>query len=312
MRVRPRGPPTAEGPAARRPGGLRPLATPFRAWGAPAGPTVLYWLLTGLLAVAALRVVGLGWRIHRSAQGQTSRRRDRPHHQLEGVASRGSCRRPRREAEAARRGQTSPPLDHQTETGGGRPAPRDQPRCRVLDRGRDSTVIVGPPGAGKGLHVVIPAILDWNGPVVTTSTRPDNLAVTMAARARRGPVAVFDPQRLAPGIASAARWSPTRGCEDPQTAMARAAGLVADAAAGRRERILLGPAGHPGRPVPPARGRPGRTSHPPICTAGASPPNLPTPPSGYCGSTAATPGRTRWPRSWGTNPGSGTRCGRCA
>ena len=62
----------------------------------------------------------------------------------------------------------------------------------------DSTVIVGPPRSGKGLHLVIPRILDHDGPVIATATRPDSLAVTMAARARRGPVMVFDPQKLAP------------------------------------------------------------------------------------------------------------------
>jgi type IV secretion system protein VirD4 len=54
----------------------------------------------------------------------------------------------------------------------------------------DSMVLLGPPRSGKGLHVVIPMILDAPGAAITTSTRPDNLAVTMAARA-----------------ASATRWS---------------------------------------------------------------------------------------------------------
>lgn len=49
----------------------------------------------------------------------------------------------------------------------------------------------------------------------------------MTARAGRGPVAVFDPQRLAPGVAAGLRWSPVRGCELPQTAMIRARGLAA-------------------------------------------------------------------------------------
>jgi type IV secretory pathway TraG/TraD family ATPase VirD4 len=47
-----------------------------------------------------------------------------------------------------------------------------------------------------------------------------------------GPVAVFDPQRLAPGIPSATRWSPIRGCENPQTALVRAKALTAGAAKG--------------------------------------------------------------------------------
>jgi type IV secretory pathway TraG/TraD family ATPase VirD4 len=96
----------------------------------------------------------------------------------------------------------------------------------------DSMVILGPPRAGKGLHLVIPMILDAPGAVLTTSTRPDNLTVTLAARSRRGPVAVFDPQGLAPGISSATRWSPIRGCQDPHIAMVRAKALTANTAGG--------------------------------------------------------------------------------
>ncbi len=90
----------------------------------------------------------------------------------------------------------------------------------------DSMLLIGPPRCGKGLHIVIPTILDAPGAVVTTSTRPDNLTVTLRARQRRGPVAVFDPQHLAEGIPAGMRWSPIRGCEDPLTAMIRATGLA--------------------------------------------------------------------------------------
>jgi type IV secretory pathway TraG/TraD family ATPase VirD4 len=96
----------------------------------------------------------------------------------------------------------------------------------------DSMVILGPPRSGKGYNLVIPFILDAPGAVVTTSTRPDNLAATMTARAKRGPVAVFDPQGLARGVTGALRWSPIRGCESPQTAMLRANALCAGAGAG--------------------------------------------------------------------------------
>ncbi len=91
----------------------------------------------------------------------------------------------------------------------------------------DSILLIGPPRSGKGLHIVIPTILDAPGAVVTTSTRPDNLTATLRARERLGPVAVFDPQHLAEGIPAGLRWSPIRGCQDPLTAMIRATGLAA-------------------------------------------------------------------------------------
>ena len=79
---------------------------------------------------------------------------------------------------------------------------------------------------------MIPAILDAPGAVITTSTRPDNLTATLRTRDAVGPVAIFDPQQLAPGIRSSARWSPIRGCEDPQIALLRAKALATGAAGG--------------------------------------------------------------------------------
>ncbi|MFO6453378.1 MULTISPECIES: type IV secretory system conjugative DNA transfer family protein [unclassified Aeromicrobium] len=90
----------------------------------------------------------------------------------------------------------------------------------------DSILVLGPPRSGKGLHVVINTILDAPGAVITTATRPDNVAATLMTRQERGPVAIFDPQRLAEGLPAGLRWSPVRGCEDPLTAMIRAAGLA--------------------------------------------------------------------------------------
>lgn len=94
----------------------------------------------------------------------------------------------------------------------------------------ESLVIQGAPRSGKGLYVIINAILDAPGAVVTTSTLADNLVVTMKARASNGrPVTVFDPQGMS-GLPTALRWSPIRGCQDPDVATRRALVISADAA----------------------------------------------------------------------------------
>lgn len=115
----------------------------------------------------------------------------------------------------------------------GTPAPEDVGYLLGTGKGgqiwatvEDSILLIGPPRSGKGLHVVINAILDAPGAVITTSTRPDNLTATLKARGKKGKVAVFDPQQLAPGLPAGMRWSPVRGCQDPLTAMIRAKGLA--------------------------------------------------------------------------------------
>ena len=90
-------------------------------------------------------------------------------------------------------------------------------------------LVVGPPGSGKGLHLAINAILDAPGPVVTTSTKPDNLKTTLTARDALGPVGVFDPQgMLSPGFAHHVAWDAVAGCDDPMRAATRADALASN------------------------------------------------------------------------------------
>lgn len=95
----------------------------------------------------------------------------------------------------------------------------------------DSIVVEGAPRSGKGYRFIINAILDWDGPVITTSTRNDNLAATMRERARVGEVTVFDPQELS-GVRSPLRISPVTGCEEPLVADQRGQAIVAGTALG--------------------------------------------------------------------------------
>ena len=89
----------------------------------------------------------------------------------------------------------------------------------------ESVVLIGPPRSGKGVHLLIGAILDAPGPVITTSSRADNLGATAELRKKKGPVALFDPQGLT-GQPSTLKWSPITGCEEPRVANQRAASLI--------------------------------------------------------------------------------------
>ena len=203
-------------------------SSPSTAWDSPVGPPVVYWavqivvvILAALVTIVALRTVeALGIR----GDGGSAR--------SDGLASRRQVQRAAGVRALLRKGRTlRPSID--------RPAV-DQLGYSLGRAGgaecwasiEDSLVLLGPPRSGKGLHTVIPAILEAPGAVITTSTRPDNLAATMSARQRTGPVAVFDPQGLADGIPAVTRWSPIRGCEAPQVAMARARALCVEPGGG--------------------------------------------------------------------------------
>ena len=201
---------------------------PSRAWHAPVGPPVLYWAVTG--AALAL-VVAAGVMVRRILAGERRKASDDPT-RIEGLADRHQVKAAAGPAALLARAATlRPSLGH--------PTPADVGYYLGSSRGiacwssvEDSMVLLGPPRSGKGYNVVIPMLLDAPGAVITTATRADNLSATMTARAKVGPVGVFDPQGLATGVPSALRWSPVRGCERPQTAMIRANALCADAGEG--------------------------------------------------------------------------------
>lgn len=95
----------------------------------------------------------------------------------------------------------------------------------------DSVALEGPPRSGKGYRVLISAIVDWSGPLITTSTTNDNLTATMRMRQTRGDVHVFDPQGLS-GVRHPLRISPIVGCEDPLVAMQRGNAIITGTALG--------------------------------------------------------------------------------
>ncbi len=196
---------------------------PAAALEAPGLNAVLFWAVAALMLVLTAAAFGSAWVMLRRHSNDINAdpRRLQGTASVHELASSASTK-----ALLSRAGALRPSLDH--------PRPEDVGYLLGQSHGKqiwasieDSILLIGPPRSGKGLHIVIPAILDAPGAVVTTSTRPDNLTVTLKARQRIGPVAVFDPQHLAAGIPAGLRWSPIRGCDDPLTAMIRATGLAA-------------------------------------------------------------------------------------
>ena len=209
--------------------GLRVLADPAhpaQALGAPGLTPIRYWLCALLPLSLIACIVWVSW----SFAARVRHRAARDPHRLQGTATGRDIDATASKRALVRRGKTLRPSI---------PKPKAEDVGYLLGRScghevwasvEDSILVIGPPRSGKGLHLVINAILDAPGAVVTTSTRPDNIAATIRARQERGPVAVFDPQRLTEGLreveGNGVRWSPIRGCEHPLTAMIRASGLA--------------------------------------------------------------------------------------
>ena len=194
---------------------------PSAALQAPGLHPVAYWITATML----LGTVGVGgiwlWRMLRD----TGRRAKLDPYQIPGIATRADVIRAASPKALMRRAaHLRPSVANASPTDVGYRIGRSR-GTTVWASVEDSILVIGPPRSGA--HIVLNAILDSPGPVVTTSTRPDNLTATLRARQRVGPVAVFDPQQLALGVQAGLRWSPIRGCEDPLTAMIRAAGLAA-------------------------------------------------------------------------------------
>jgi type IV secretion system protein VirD4 len=71
---------------------------------------------------------------------------------------------------------------------------------------RASVMVVGPTQSGKTTGLVVPAMGEWDGPVLATSIKTDVLHDTLAIRSEHGEVRVFDPTGAT--TLGHAAWSP--------------------------------------------------------------------------------------------------------
>ncbi|MFI6779287.1 type IV secretory system conjugative DNA transfer family protein [Nocardia sp. NPDC050412] len=91
-----------------------------------------------------------------------------------------------------------------------------------------AVLVIGPPRSGKTSCVVVPAVADARGPVVSTSTKADVLQATIDARRQGGRVWLFDPagtERCPPGV-DQLRWSPITGAATWDGALLMAQAMV--------------------------------------------------------------------------------------
>ncbi|WP_458244582.1 type IV secretory system conjugative DNA transfer family protein [Streptomyces sp. MAI_2237] len=108
------------------------------------------------------------------------------------------------------------------------PLPRAEPvlpqPTEVLQHPRVPIVHYGPPASRQA--TATQAVRDAEGPALVVTSNPTLWQDTKDARAKLGPVHLYDPTHLCDTPARL-HWSPTAGCEDKQTATERAAAILA-------------------------------------------------------------------------------------
>src|SRR4051794_26392601 len=92
---------------------------------------------------------------------------------------------------------------------------------------RQSVLVVAPTQTGKTTGFAVPAILEWNGPVLATSVKSDLVRDTLAHRQGLGEVRIYDPV-ASTGLTRSA-WTPLASSQDWQGAR-RTADRLAKAA----------------------------------------------------------------------------------
>lgn len=101
-------------------------------------------------------------------------------------------------------------------------------------RAEDPTILIGPSRSGKGWFFVLNWILSAPGALITTSSKMDNVKLTMRARDRMGSKpCVFAPgQPDGESLGHVMRWDPVDGCVDEETLVRRIKSLIPSGAFG--------------------------------------------------------------------------------
>lgn len=178
---------------------------PAHAWPRPArqllpGPIVFYVVLTTVL-LAALAAAFFGWRLVRSFLGPPERN----------SGSRWASLRDLRLLIVS--GPTRARLIL------GRIGSK-----LVAAEERQSVIVLGPTQSMKTTGFAIPAILEWDGPVLATSVKTDLLRDTLERRRKLGEVWVYDPTSSVEHPTN--KWSPLVMCGDWRGAQRTASWLA--------------------------------------------------------------------------------------
>ncbi|MFI1098576.1 type VI secretion protein [Streptomyces sp. NPDC020917] len=99
-------------------------------------------------------------------------------------------------------------------------------------------VLFAGPRSDKAKQVVQPAVLAAAGPAVVTTADQDTYQQTVGNRTKLGPVHVYDPGHLL-DVPGRLRWAPHDGCTHPETAMNRAAALLAPLRTARADEAIV-------------------------------------------------------------------------
>jgi type IV secretion system protein VirD4 len=202
------------------------VGDPKAAWAAPAraklpGP-VLYWAATFLALGAGVAVGYGGWRFFRPPERSLDRRR------RFGVDAQARLARPADLAPLIIRGPVAGRfvlgrLGRHTLATENRAVATGRRRARRRQGDVGAVALIGPSRSGK-TRTAIAGIDAWRGPAILSSVKTDLLSATIANRAARGDVKVFDPSGVT-GLDSAS-WTPLGRAKTIQGAQSAARALI--------------------------------------------------------------------------------------